>query len=248
METKINIDINKVKHLKPHFEILCYGGKVYTSYFISMMKLTILASQIGMEFSFNTIVNESLVTRARNTAVANFLNQKEATHLIFIDVDQGFEPWHILLLLQDDLPIVTAPVALKTIPLRFNINLLKGETVNENGLVKTARAGTGAMVIKREVFETLNNHTAVIKYSDDINGGFGIDPSYFRTYFNTAVKTDEDGQTRFMSEDFDFCEKAKEMGYDIWCDTRINMSHIGNFEYGEAQIKDLVAKITNKPA
>lgn len=34
-----------------------------------------------------------------------------------------------------------------------------------------------------------------------------------------------------MSNDWWFCERAREAGYDIWCDPTIKLGHIGDYEY-----------------
>lgn len=239
--TMVKLDVPYLQSIRPHFEILCYGGKIFDKYFQSMMSLVALCYYYKIPMSYNVISNESLVTRARNLAVANFLTREEnLTHLIFIDVDQGFDPNHILVLLNHKKDVIVAPVPLKTIPLTYNINPLPGETMDPNtGLVKVARGGTGCMIIKREVCEKLKTHPEVYQYENDIkfnNDGGNLDPAHLYTYFNTGVKKDEQGKARFMSEDYDFCEKWKELGGEIFCDMRLSLSHIGTYEYGAEHI------------
>lgn len=235
------LDLEYLKTIRPHFEILCYGGKVYDKYLQSMIRWTSIASVYQVKWSFNVISNESLVTRARNLAAANFLTlEHQPTHLIFIDVDQGFNAEEILVLLNHKKDIITAPVPLKTIPLTYNINPLENEVVDpKTGLLKLARAGTGCMIIAREVLEKLKSHPDIYQYENDIkfnNDAGKIAPEHLYTYFNTTVVKDEQGRNRFMSEDYDFCEKWKDLGGEIWCDTRLTLSHIGVYEYGAQSI------------
>ena len=71
----------------------CYGGMLTTNYFESCMGLMAQCIQKRIGLQFATIGNESLVTRARNTLVQLFMDdKKEYTHLMFIDADIGFEP------------------------------------------------------------------------------------------------------------------------------------------------------------
>jgi hypothetical protein len=205
-----------------------------------MISWTLTAIHYNITWSYNIIANESLVTRARNLAAANFLTLKKPTHLIFIDVDQGFKPEEILVLLNHKKDLIVAPVPLKTIPLTYNINPLQGEIVDpKTGLLKLARGGTGCMIIKKEVLENLKTHPGVHYYENDIkfnNEGVGIDQEHLYTYFNTGVIEDEQGRKRFMSEDYDFCEKVKDQGVDIWCDTRLTLTHMGIYNYSAEDI------------
>ena len=56
------------------------------------------ARQLNIDWTLETMVNESLISRARNTLSAKFLHMDDATHLMFIDADIGWEPWHLLVL------------------------------------------------------------------------------------------------------------------------------------------------------
>ena len=60
-------------------------------YFHSILELQNFCRREEIGLNIQTLGQESLVTRARNTLVANFLDNKEATHLLFIDADIGFE-------------------------------------------------------------------------------------------------------------------------------------------------------------
>jgi hypothetical protein len=238
--SSVKLDIEYLRSIRPHFEILCYGSKIFTPYFQSMITWTQVAIQYGMTWSYNIIANESLITRARNFAASNFLTLEKPTHLIFIDVDQGFNAEEILVLLNHQKDVIVAPVPLKTIPLTYNVNPLLGETIDPTtGLLKLARGGTGCMIIKKEVLENLKKHPEVYQYENDIkfnNDGVAIAQEHLYTFFNTGVIQDEQGRKRFMSEDYDFCEKVKDQGVDIWCDTRLTLTHMGTYNYSAAEI------------
>ena len=40
----------------------------------------------------------------------------------------------------------------------------------------------------------------------------------------------ENGMVK-MSNDWFFCEKARELGYEVWCDPTIKLGHIGDYDY-----------------
>ena len=37
----------------------------------------------------------------------------------------------------------------------------------------------------------------------------------------------------FLGEDYSFCWKAKQIGYKLWCDSRIKVGHVGEYVYDE---------------
>lgn len=75
-----------------------YGGQCAGMYTKSMCDLTALCSQYGIELRSFFLFNESLITRARNYCVDEFL-RSGYTHLMFIDSDIGFDPNDVIALL-----------------------------------------------------------------------------------------------------------------------------------------------------
>ena len=54
----------------------CYGGLLSEAYLHGIMDLTRVAAQNNFQVNLNTIGNESLITRARNTLVSQFLDME----------------------------------------------------------------------------------------------------------------------------------------------------------------------------
>jgi hypothetical protein len=48
-----------------HFCIPCYAGQMCEATFTSFVKFTLLARERGLNWSLDTMVNESLITRGR---------------------------------------------------------------------------------------------------------------------------------------------------------------------------------------
>ena len=76
----------------------CYGGLLSEGYLHGILSLTQEAAKHQFKVHLNTMGNESLITRARNTLVSQFLDlcekrkkDSEFTHLLFIDADIGFK-------------------------------------------------------------------------------------------------------------------------------------------------------------
>jgi hypothetical protein len=100
---EIQIDIAKLQKQKLFVATPMYGGQCNGMYARSMCDLTALCLKYGIEMRSYFLFNESLITRARNYCVDEFL-RSGYTHLLFIDSDIGFNPQDVLamLALQED--------------------------------------------------------------------------------------------------------------------------------------------------
>ena len=63
---------------------------------------------------------ESLGTRARNTLVANFLDNDSFTHLLFIDADIGFEAKSLKRFLEYDKEVLCGTLSYETHKLGYD--------------------------------------------------------------------------------------------------------------------------------
>ena len=97
---QVQVNVDFLRTTKVHIAMPCYGGMLTESTFMSFIKWANTARQLGIDWTLETMVNESLISRARNTLTAKFLEQEGATHLFFVDADIGWEPWHLLVLLK----------------------------------------------------------------------------------------------------------------------------------------------------
>lgn len=221
----VQVDIDYLRTTKIHCAIPCHNGMISESTFMSFIKFSNAARQLGLDWSLETTVNEPLVPRARNTLIANFLAQEEKTHIMFIDSDIGWEPWHLLVLANRQVDVISGLYSMKTLPVRWVVNTLENAEQGPDGLVEVGRAGCGFMLVKRDVFTKLNQHPEVKPYANDV----GLDPSvdkHLRTYFETGVRNN-----RYYSEDWTFCENWRQLGGKVWVDTRVLLTHAGNFNY-----------------
>jgi hypothetical protein len=227
--------VEYLRKCHPLIGIPMYGGICHESVFSSMIKFALYCQQLGMPFSLETLINESLITRGRNSICAKFLENSATTHLMFIDSDIGFEPEHIFKLLLHDKDIIVGLYPKKNLPIDYVVNVTP-ESVNElghiiidsNGLIEVSRAGTGFMLIKREVF---NKHMAAypqFKFTNNINLDTKYD-SFMYTFFDCVISEDE--QREYLSEDWYFCAKSRALGIKIYADASIRLNHSGTYVF-----------------
>ena len=95
---EIKIDLEKLRNRKLFIATPMYGGNASGIYTRSMCDLTALCVKYGIELRSYFLFNESLITRARNYCVDEFL-RSDAHHMLFIDSDIGFDPKDVIALM-----------------------------------------------------------------------------------------------------------------------------------------------------
>jgi hypothetical protein len=245
-QMNIQVNLDYLKTTRVHMCMPCYGGQLTESTFMSYIKWANTARQLGLDWTVETMTNESLISRARNTLTAKFLHTKESTHLMFIDADIGWEPWHLLVMLDAQKDVIGGLYPMKSLPIKWCVNGIPGQpepAAGEN-LIEVSKTGTGFMLIKRDVFEKLDAHPATKPFKNDIGLDPALDP-YMKTYFDTAVR-----EGRYYSEDWTFCENWRDIGGQVWVDKRVLLRHTGTYTFAHDAQEKLVqdfAALINPP-
>ena len=95
---EINIPIEKLQKKSLFIATPMYGGQCAGIYTKSSNDLSALAMHYKVNLKFYYLFNESLVTRARNYCVDEFM-RSDCTHMMFIDSDIGFNPNDVITML-----------------------------------------------------------------------------------------------------------------------------------------------------
>jgi hypothetical protein len=139
---QVQVNVDFLRKTKVHIAMPCYGGMLTEATFMSFIKWANTAKQLGIEWTLETMVNESLISRGRNTLTAKFLGSSEnTTHLMFIDADIGWEPWHLLVLLNRDVDVIGGLYPMKTMPIKWVVNGFEGAEEGADGLQEVSKAG-----------------------------------------------------------------------------------------------------------
>jgi hypothetical protein len=172
---------------------------------------------------------------ARNCAAMDFL-KSDCTHLLFIDVDildpQVTE--HVERMLGHDEAIVGGLYCKKQEDkVSWVCNALDDRPPeDERGLLSLRHIGTGFLLIKREVFDKMievackfyESSDNILYYEDESNK-----PMY--DFFDMPRQRDAGGKMRKVSEDWHFCNVARELGFKVWGDTKVLLFHIGTVTF-----------------
>ena len=224
-----------------------YGGWLCEDYFHSMLELQTFCNQEQIPFRIQTLGMESLVTRARNTLVANFLDDKDATHLLFVDADIGFKPQIVKRMLDFDHEVVCAPYPMKlinwsaipqlvkddldykTLSLPYVLNFKDKDNIEvKQGFANVLDAATGFLLIKKEALLKMVKEYPELHYNtDQILNGKEYDSKNTYLFFDTMK--DEDG--RYLSEDYAFSRRWQKIGGKIWADLSSELIHYGQYKF-----------------
>jgi hypothetical protein len=197
-----------------------YGGMVTAAYAGSCLRLKEELTKIGLAHDWLIGINESLVTRARNEMTASFLATKHS-HMMWIDADIEFELEDVAKLWNMEADIAVGVYAMKKPDKQWFAAWKDGALVKDldqfKGPIEVEYAGTGFMLIKREVIE------ALARTVPSYEGPNGRVPALYMTPIHN------DG---FESEDYHFCRIAREAGFKIMMDPSVRLGHIGQYRFG----------------
>jgi hypothetical protein len=229
----------------------CFGGMVTHHFMVSVLDLQRATASWGWKMHFTCIGGDALVQRARNTLVTLFLNDPEATHLMFIDADIGFQSAQVRRLLAFDKPLVGGAYPIKHIDwnavrdrvadgtphleaasLQYVIGMPEGGVPFEevDGFASVAHIGGGFMLIQRATLLAMIDRHPELVYTTALAGQNRVIPADER---NTAVFDCmiDPVTRRYLPEDFSFCKRWKDMGGEVWIDLRSRLTHVGAHAY-----------------
>ena len=242
-----------------------YGGMCTGNYVQSALGTLAVGSQYETALSFSFLFNESLIQRARNLLVHQFLKLESATHLMFIDADIKWNPHDVFLMMQKDVDIIcglypkkeinwnnVAWAAKNNIPTErlkdytgsVVVNLLEAigpEGVKSDEPLPINNGGTGFMLIKRRVFEKLAKK--VKKYRNDVNIlSHEVITDEIAEFFPVYIEKESQ---RLLSEDYAFCQIARKAGFTIHAAPWVQLGHFGSylFEGGMVPASDVQSSL-----
>jgi hypothetical protein len=200
----------------------------------SFLRFVLMAQQAGLNWSLDTMVNESLVTRARNNLMAKMMTNGTATHFMFIDADIRFQPESILQMLAYEKEVIGGLYPKKALPVSYVINL-KPQTKIQGDIFTVDTMGTGFLLFRREVYEKLIAAHPETKYVDDVQFLMPEENAMAYALFDCGV---EEGH--YFSEDWLFCDRWSKMGGEIYVDISINLTHTGVEDYRGSYLASII--------
>jgi len=260
---QLQINIEELQKRKLFVATPMYGGQCAGLYTRSVADLSAFCAKYNIPLQLYYLFNESLITRARNYCVDEFL-RSGATNLMFIDSDIGFNPQDIIAMLAmqtDDSPydVIGGPYPKKCIswekikqavdkgfaddePNKLE-NFVGDYVFNPAGGQREIRLdepaqvmeiGTGFMMIKRSVFEEYDKQYPSQSYKPDHVRTEHFDGSReIMAYFDCII---DPKSKRYLSEDYMFCYNVEKMGKKVWLCPWMKLQHVGSYVFGGSLI------------
>lgn len=256
---KIEISHEELKKKKLFVATPMYGGNCTGIYTRSIADLSALCTHYGIQVRFYFLFNESLITRARNYCVDEFVRSDD-THLMFIDSDIGFDPNDVIALLamQDEespYDVIAGPYPKKTISWeKIKLAVDKGfadddpralekfvgdyvfnpknnaSTIPITEPAEVMEAGTGFMMIRRSTFDKYAEKYPELLYKPDHVRTEHFDGTReIMAYFDCIIDPDT---KRYLSEDYMFCYNVNKMGGSVWLCPWMKLQHQGMYTFG----------------
>lgn len=253
------INFDTLRDKKLFIATPAYGGSVTAYYNKSMIQLAAICARENIDLYYYNITTESLVQRARNYCVDEFMKRSPASHLIFIDADIEFKPMDVLALAaiaepDTDKDVVCGPYPLKNIAwekIKYAVDkgvadngsdVLSGyatdyvfnidnsvKTFKLNEPIRVAEAGTGFMCIQRSVFERFQKSYPQYEYTPDHIRSKSFSGDQ-KVWSYFHTEIDEK-TNRYLSEDYWFCRKISDIGMKTWICPWMQMNHVGSYLY-----------------
>ena len=254
--SEIQLNLEEMRKHKFMIATPMYGGMCHGLYTRSLMETCGTMQQYGVGAQLFSIFNESLITRARNYCVANFL-KSDCDYLVFIDSDIGWKSMDFMYMLHlmtdnpDKYRIMCGLYPKKTIAWEKVAEAARQGKGEENPFmlenytsdfvfnpvqgmkgqfklsepIEVSEAGTGFMLIPREVLEKYRDTYPEYSYKPDHVRTENFDGERNITAFFDCII--DPVSRRYLSEDYFFCQQARKADLRVWMCPWMQLNHIG---------------------
>jgi hypothetical protein len=211
------------------FCTLCGNNSVHWQYLSSFYKEMYEQPECGIALLPGVHTN---ISQGRDTLAAVALSDPRCTHIMWMDADQAWQPGIVKRLLSHDRDIVGTAIRKRKPEIEWCHGPKQDGRV-DGDLIEVDYSGTGAMLVRRQVYEKLATEIPEIKVNPNkffLTVKPEFQPAFyqfFRAYHSPMVSEEGD----LLADDNSFCHRAKRCGFDIWVDLGWPVYHFGEMTY-----------------
>lgn len=222
-----------------------FGDMYYTPYVLGIFRLQRWLGRNNWSSSFASISYADIV-EARNFLLTHWYDKTDASHVLFIDADMGFEPELIASMLALDQPLVGVIYPKRQVDVqRVAALAAKGETAERavarahefivrpvrgrlprrrKGFIEVAACGAGILLVRRDCIKTM------LAKLPELSDAGAKKNSPLAKNLDRLIRAFEplmvDGAR--LSEDFAFCHRWRELCRgEIWASVDQAVTHVG---------------------
>jgi len=205
--------------------IPAYDGKLNIDSAFALSNLAVQVQPLGVKLYLTHLSGCSLITKARNALVADFL-ASDADTLLFVDADVVITADAVmrLMALSIDKDITAGIYPRRGMDRKFFLDYYLDNQgaleFDKNGLLRVKRIGTGFMMIQRHVLETMRDNHPEWAYDNNVDN---------RTDYAIFDLGIIDGE--YYGEDYLFCDRAAKDGFTVYLDPSISLPHVGQEKF-----------------
>jgi len=172
----------------------------------------------GINIIPSILHNESILPMARNSLL-KMAYDHQVESIVFIDDDERWHPEALLSVINSPYEVFGLPVVSKTDePGKFNVRIEDPSnlTYDSNGNLKVSGIGTGFLKIGYKALSALWDSNREL---------------HFRGKNLRMICEYGEVGNEFVSEDYNLCNKLRDLGYEIWINPNQTVSHLGTKQW-----------------
>jgi hypothetical protein len=216
------------------------GSGKYERLFVSALFGTIeTLRQCKATVNFVEIPYCSDIALARNKIFGMFM-RSDATHLMSIDDDMGWQPQDVVRLFSHKRDYVSVAGPRKVFPQTFAVQNADAQgramplRQESTGLFEVSHVGMAFTLVTKNWAERMAAAHPELEFSgDDGRVEYGI--------FNPMI-----ANRRYMSEDYAACERWRALGGKLYVDPSISLKHVGAFVWEGDWLSHLVSMMNEQ--
>jgi len=223
------------------FLIPAHNSSVTTTLLESMLEFSRFALDNGIEFNWIVDPGATIISLCRSQLISLADEIPDWTHIVFCDNDIGFTPMDVMRLLVADKDIVAGNAPVKSYPLTNN-NASSNPIAESDWGCQVPYVGTGFMMIKRRVVDGMLDH-----YLDELDfqmpdGNYynQTKVSYVDLFATITSGAHELSDRLYLTEDYAFCHRARECGFEVWSHNNVKLTHTGMHTFSFDGEKDML--------
>lgn len=198
-----------------YIAVAAYSGSVSVQTFNSVNLAGVELLNSGVRVTTNFVAGCCYLDHTRNLLARQFLDS-DATDLLFVDADVGFEGHAPAAIAMQERPLVAGVYPKKIDPLQWPLHFGGAKlTLGSDGLIKAPLLPTGFMRVNRVVFEKMRDSGLAPAYDDaQVGEMWG--------FFQCTIE-----DRTYWGEDYNFCRRWAKLGGESYVMPDLAFTHTG---------------------